>query len=123
MNAATAATAVDVSHGQGAEHAEHESHLPTYVRVIITLAVLTAGEFAIAFWIAPGEDHQRPNVFMLGVLMLIGLAAWKAVLVARFFMHIKYDAKILALLAMVPVILGTPLVLLCVYDGTHGFGM
>ncbi len=114
---------MSAEHAVAAEHAEHESHLPVYVRVIITLAVLTGIEFAVAFWIAPGEDHKRPEVFMIGVLILIALAAWKAVLVARFFMHIKYDPKILALLSMVPVILGTPMVLICVYDGVNGFAM
>ena len=107
-----------------AEHAledgiePYHNHMPTYWRVIITLAVLTGVEFGIAFLM----KGVGPTAFMLGVLALIALAAVKAVMVAKFFMHLKYDPKILALLCLTPVVLGTPLVLFCVYDGIHGPG-
>ena len=104
-----------------AEHTAHESHLATYWRVIVTLTVLAAGEFASAVAIE-GKAQDAATVFMLGVLGLIALAGWKAVLVARFFMHLKYDPGILAFLALTPVILATPLVLFCVYDGLNGPG-
>lgn len=108
-----------------AEHANAEGiepyhdHMPIYWRVIITLAVLTGVEFAISFAMH-GTHESAPTMFMLGVLALIALAAWKAVLVARFFMHLKYDPGILSFLCLVPVILGTPLVLFCIYDGING---
>ena len=91
-------------------------HMPTYWRVIVTLTVLTAIEFGISF----AMHGAAATLFMLGVLALIGLAAWKAVLVARFFMHLRYDPKLLSLIAIVPVILAAPLVLLATYDGIHG---
>ena len=94
--------------------AHAESHLPTYKRVIVTLAVLTAVEFGISI----AMHTWFP--FALGVLTLIGLAAWKAVLVARFFMHIKYDPKIFAFIVCLPLILGTPIVLLVGFDLLHG---
>lgn len=93
-----------------------ESHLPVYKRVIVTLAVLTAVEFGIA-WLMHGAS---PGLHATGVLSLIGLAAWKAVLVARFFMHIKYDPRILALLAVIPVVLGAPIVFLVGFDLIRG---
>ena len=96
-------------------------HMPTYWRVIITLAVLTGVEFGISFAMH-GTHESSPTLFMLGVLALVALAAVKAVLVAKFFMHLKYDPKILAFLCMTPVVLGTPLVLFCVYDGIMGPG-
>jgi len=104
-----------------AGHVAHESHLGIYWRVIITLTVLTGVEFAISFAMH-GTHETAPKMFMLGVLALISLATWKAVLVARFFMHLKYDPGILSLLAVVPVILGTPLVSFCVYDMINGPG-
>ena len=91
-------------------------HMPIYWRVIITLGVLTGGEFAIAMAI----DGVAPTVFMLGVLSLILLAAIKATMVARIFMHLKYDPKILSLLCIVPLILGSPLVIFCIWDGLKG---
>ena len=91
-----------------------ESHMPTYKRVIFALAFMTLVEFGIAQWM----HHGFPFVF--GVLLLIGLAFWKAALVARFFMHVKYDPGIFAFLAVLPVILATPLVLLVGFDLTHG---
>lgn len=97
----------------------YHNHMPIYWRVIITLAVLTGVEFAISFGIE-GKANDQATLFMFGVLGLIALAAWKAVLVGRFFMHLKYDPGILSFLAITPVILGTPLVLFCIYDGING---
>ena len=97
----------------------YHNHMNIYWRVIITLTVLTAVEFAISFAI-DGKAQTQATLFMIGVLGLIGLAAWKAVLVGRFFMHLKYDPGILSFLAVIPVILGTPLVLFCIYDGING---
>lgn len=94
--------------------AHGESHLPVYKKVIVTLAVLTAVEFGISF-----AMHSFIP-FVLGVLLLVGLAFWKAVMVARFFMHVKYDPSILAFIACLPVILGTPLVLLVGFDLVKG---
>ena len=100
-------------------HFVYHNHMPTYWRVIIALSVLTIAEFGIAFLI---EDikAESPGMFVLGVLGLILLAVVKAVLVARVFMHLKYDPKILSWLCVIPVILGTPLVLFCIWDGLQG---
>jgi uncharacterized membrane protein YhaH (DUF805 family) len=97
----------------------YHDHMNIYWRVIITLTVLTAVEFAISFGI-DGKADSQATLFMFGVLGLIALAAWKAVLVGRFFMHLKYDPGILSFLAIIPVILATPLVLFCIYDGLNG---
>lgn len=90
------------------------SHLPTYKKVIGGLFALTVVEFGISFWMHAGFP------FMLGVLVLIALAFWKAILVAKFFMHVKYDPGILAFLAVIPVILATPLLLLVGFDLVKG---
>ena len=94
--------------------AHGESHLPTYKRIILILGALTAVEFGLAQWM----HHGFP--FMVGVLLLIGLAFWKAVLVARFFMHVKYDPGILAFLAVTPLILATPMLLFVGFDLVKG---
>ena len=91
-----------------------ESHLPTYKKVITALTVMTIVEFGISFGMQAGFP------FTFGVLLLIGLAFWKATLVARFFMHVKYDPGILAFLAILPLILAAPLGVLVAFDLTHG---
>ena len=97
----------------GGEHAP--SHMKEYVRTIVTLSVLTIVEFAIAFAM---KDHHVG--MMLGILVLLALAFVKAVMVARFFMHLKYDPKLLALLAFTPVILAAPFVLVAGFDFARG---
>jgi len=104
------------AHGKDAPagDAHAESHLPIYKKVIVTLAVLTAVEFGISYAVHHGL------AFVVGLLLLVGLAFWKAVLVARFFMHVKYDPGILAFLAVLPLILATPLLLLVGFDLAKG---
>jgi caa(3)-type oxidase subunit IV len=104
----------DASEPSGEGHGE--SHLPTYNRVIVLLATLTAVEFGIAYWMK--ADAGLP--FVVGVLALLALAGWKAVWVARFFMHLKYDPSSLAFLALIPLILGAPIVVLVGYDLVKG---
>lgn len=113
------AEAAAAAHGGGGEH---HSHMATYWRVIIMLTVLTAAEFAIAFAVAPADDGTPSSYFMIGVLGLLALAAWKAVLVAQVFMHLKYDPRILGVIAVSPVVLSAPMILFCVWDGIKGPG-
>ena len=94
--------------------AHAESHLPTYKKVILTLTAATVVEFGVSF----GMHAWIP--FVLGLLLLVGIAFYKAVLVARFFMHIKYDPSVLAFLCVLPLFLGTPIILLAGYDLVHG---
>lgn len=102
-----------------AHHAEGDAghggdHMPIYNRTIVTLAALTALEFGIAYFL----DKGLPLV--AGILLLVGLAAVKAYLVAKFFMHLKYDPKALAYVIITPVFLATPLILIAGYDIVHG---
>ncbi len=107
----------DATHADSGESGhEYHDHMPIYWRVIISLSLLTLAEFGIAFAI----ENVSPTMFMLGVLGLILLAVVKAVMVARVFMHLKYDPKILSILCILPVILGAPLVLFCIWDGLKG---
>lgn len=97
-----------------------ESHLPTYNRVILVLAAMTLAEFGIAAMVVPGQPEASSIPFALALILLVGLATWKAVLVARFFMHLKYDPKLLAFIVASPVVLGAPLVLIGIFDAANG---
>jgi caa(3)-type oxidase subunit IV len=77
--------------------AEAKAHKhPNYMAVFVALAVLTAIEVILA---QAGLPHK------LMVTSLIALALIKAGLVAQVFMHLKYDAKILSIIAYVPLVI------------------
>jgi caa(3)-type oxidase subunit IV len=72
----------------------HSHH--NYIKIFIILSVLTAVEIAITLLGLPRT---------LLVAMLVGLAVWKAALVALHFMHLKIEKKTLTLVAIVPFVL------------------
>jgi caa(3)-type oxidase subunit IV len=67
---------------------------PPYIKIWIYLALLTAAELLLAF-----KLPISPNVKLI---LLLGTAVWKALLVALFFMHLKSEKWNLRILAMVP---------------------
>ncbi len=76
---------------------------PNYVLIWVYLAVLTAVEVGVAF------VSHLPKLWVM--LALIFLAVWKALLVALYFMHLKFEPRKLAILAAVPLPLAVILVL------------
>ena len=79
----------------------HRQH-PPYIRIWIYLALLTAAELLLAF-----KLPISPNIKLI---LLLGTAVWKALLVALFFMHLKSEKWNLRILAMVPLPLAAILV-------------
>jgi cytochrome c oxidase subunit IV len=77
---------------QAEKHAEKHAH-PNYIGIWFALAALTAVELGVAFlpW---------PKVTL--ILLLIGLALWKALLVALYYMHLRFEKGRLRLLAAAP---------------------
>jgi caa(3)-type oxidase subunit IV len=79
--------------------AEAKAHKhPNYMAVFFALAILTAIEVVIA-------QAGLPHGMM--VTALIALALIKAGLVAQVFMHLKYDAKILSIIAYIPLVIAS----------------
>ena len=74
---------------------------PNYVAVWGGLFVLTVIEVAAVYLRIPRH---------LLVLALLLLAAWKVLLVALYFMHLRFEPKRLALVALAPLPLGVLLV-------------
>ena len=72
-------------------HAHHN-----YIKIFIILSVLTAVEIGVTFLGLPRT---------LLVALLVGLAVWKAALVALHFMHLKIEKKTLTIIAVIPFIL------------------
>ena len=80
------------------EKSTHEE--PNYMKIFYWLCALTAIEILIA--IIP-NGPLYPN--LLQGFLLISPAVWKAALVALYFMHLKYEKRILGTIAMIPLVL------------------
>ncbi|MCH7818961.1 MAG: cytochrome C oxidase subunit IV family protein [Candidatus Marinimicrobia bacterium] len=80
------------------ETSTHEE--PNYMKIFYWLCALTAIEILIA--IIP-NGPLYPN--LLQGFLLISTAVWKAALVALYFMHLKYEKRILGTIAMIPLVL------------------
>ena len=73
---------------------------PNYAKIFYWLTALTVIEIGIAL-IPNGPFY--PN--LLQGFLLISTAVWKAALVALYFMHLKYEKRILGAIAMIPLVL------------------
>ena len=79
------------SHGAG----EHAS-TATYVKIAIVLSVITALEVGVIY-----VRQLAPII----VPLLIAMAVAKFALVALFFMHLRYDSRVLSALFVGPLII------------------
>jgi len=86
--------------------AEHKA--PNYIAVWVGLAVLTVVEVAVVYLHLPRR---------LMVVSLVFLALWKAMLVALYFMHLKFEPKRLLYVVLAPL----PLAVILVVGVMHGF--
>ncbi len=73
---------------------------PNYMKIFYWLCALTAIE--ILFALIPNGPFYS-NWFQ--GFLLITPAVWKAALVALYFMHLKYEKRILGAIAMTPLVL------------------
>ena len=67
---------------------------PNYIGIFLTLAALTFLELGVAFL-----GHLGKGV-IIGILVV--MAVWKALLVALYFMHLKFETNRLRILAIAP---------------------
>jgi caa(3)-type oxidase subunit IV len=78
-----------------------------YIKVFYVLLVLTIVEVAIVYMGLPK---------MLLVALLVIFAVWKASLVAMHFMHLKFEKRTLAVVALAPFVLCVFLILMLMPD-------
>lgn len=69
---------------------------PNYIAIFWWLLALTILEVAVIF---------TPMARMIIAILLVGMALSKACLVAMYFMHLKFERRILGLIAMAPLLL------------------
>ncbi len=68
---------------------------PNYYLVWLYLLILTIAEVAVAF--------VSGLPFQVLVFILLGLALWKAALVAMYYMHLRFEPPRLVLLVLAPI--------------------
>jgi cytochrome c oxidase subunit 4 len=86
---------------------EQEHAHPRYILIWVILAVLTAAEVGYAFL-------DLPKVVL--AVGLIFMAVWKAVMVAMYYMHLRYEPARLWIMAISPLPFGVILVLLVITE-------
>jgi cytochrome c oxidase subunit 4 len=85
--------------------ADHKD--PPYIMIWVILLVLTLGELFYAFL-------DMPKIWL--AVGLIAMAVWKAVLVALYYMHLKFEPKRMWVLAVIPIPLAAILVLVVMQE-------
>lgn len=91
----------------GEHGAHHGPGINTYYFIFGSLAVLTV--------LTVGVSRMNFSPAM-AVIVAILIAMWKASLVMAFFMHLKYDPKVIHLICVVPIILTVGLLLALLPD-------
>jgi cytochrome c oxidase subunit 4 len=86
--------------------AEHKH--PNYMAIFWYLAILTVVEIAVIY--------MPLAKFTIGVL-LCALALGKATMVAMYFMHLRFEARTLGMIAVVPLLIATLLISVLLPDG------
>jgi cytochrome c oxidase subunit 4 len=80
---------------------------PPYIGIFLVLAALTAVELGIAFLPWPKTTL---------IILLLGLAIWKALLVALYYMHLRFEPNRLRILAIAPLPLAVILVVAVIQE-------
>ena len=87
-------------------------HKVNYLAIFILLVALTVVTVVVAFVHIESE--------MTKVLVALSIATIKAAFVALFFMHLKFEGKLIYLILLVPVFLSVVLVVSLIPDIVHG---
>jgi cytochrome c oxidase subunit 4 len=80
---------------------------PNYWLVWLYLFILTVVEIGVVY---------LPVAKLVIVILLIGLACYKALLVALYFMHLKFERRTLGIIALTPFVLCVFLILMLIPD-------
>ena len=94
---------MDSSHAASTAHDEGHASVQTYIRVAVVLAILTAIEIGALY--VPGLP---PHVL---VTLILIFGTMKFALVVAFFMHLRYDNRILTALFVGPLMIAGVIIL------------
>jgi cytochrome c oxidase subunit 4 len=81
---------------------------PNYMAIFWYLAILTVVELIVVF---------LPFGKMVNGTLLCALALGKAILVAMYFMHLRFETRTLGIIAVIPLTIATLLIFVLMPDG------
>ena len=87
-------------------------HAVNYYFIFLALIVLTVVTVLVAFY--------RFNNELVNVLIALTIASVKATFVARFFMHVKFEGKLIRLILLCPLVLCVILMMALIPDIARG---
>jgi cytochrome c oxidase subunit IV len=87
-------------------------HAVNYYMIFLALIVLTVVTVLVAFY--------RFNNELVNVLIALTIASVKATFVARFFMHVKFEGKLIRLILLCPLVLCVILMMALIPDIARG---
>ncbi len=93
--------------GPSGEAAAEERKHPNYMGVWAGLAALTVVEVGVVY-LGLGRH--------IVILTLLALAIWKALLVALYFMHLRFEPKLVSIVAASPLLPAAILVILVLFE-------
>ncbi len=97
------------AHGVSLPHSEHKIN---YLAIFFTLVVLTVVTVAIAFYRFSNE--------LVNVSLALLVASIKATFVGRYFMHLKFEGKLIYAIFFVPLVLTVILICALIPDIGRG---
>ena len=102
----------------GAEqHDHHAGIFKIYMVVATVLAVCTASSFVFNYLV-----HEKSLSVVMGFVLILGVAVLKAFLVGFYFMHLKWDWRLLYFIILPVFILGVMMVIILMPDCVIGPG-
>lgn len=85
---------------------------PKYLMVWLYLLILTVAEVGVAF------VSHLPETWL--ILILLGLAVWKAALVAMYYMHLKFEPPRLVMMVLAPLPFAILITVVVLMEGFGG---
>jgi cytochrome c oxidase subunit 4 len=92
----------------GGAHGAAAHKSPNYMMIWLILFLLTVAEVLVAF-----VSHLPKSLL---IIVLLALAVWKALLVALYYMHLKFEPRKLWIVALSPLPLAVILVLVVLFE-------
>ena len=88
---------------------ETEHKHPNYMAIFGALIILTVIELVVAK--LPHWMEKVDGIMRTTIILLVGLALTKALLVALYFMHLRFEKKTFVMIVSVPLVLAVVLIL------------
>jgi caa(3)-type oxidase subunit IV len=95
------------------EEAHHGPNVKAYLVIFVCLAVFTLVSFVANYAAAKEQEWITPGI---SFVIILGVAVVKAILVAMFFMHLKWDWGRVFFMIVPVLVLGTMMMIVLLPD-------